>query len=743
MNNFIKIKILLALILLSINQNFKAQCSGCTTTVTPGVSSYTAASGQTLCVAGGVNYTGTLVLNGGTICNSGTINNITFLSGTFLNYGTYSGGNVSINLTGNVTAENYNGSRFDMGSLTFSATAATRILALNIYKGASSTFTSSILKNAGVINIEVGRSNPGGNPIATSTLNVNSLFTVKKDNFSLLIQSEATVNLIDILSLESTGVKTVTNYGMLNMSRDLNMISAGSAASTVTINNNNIITLRSLSASYTAGKVFINNNAASTMTVTSSLTLSKSTNTLTNAGNLLVTSNFNIQAGFATNSGTMTQSSLSATGGTVTNNNLIKSSADFLVTNTAARINNNKSILVANTFSNISTINTSTQSIISTSNYYNSGTTATINGVSSGTDTLLFPRIFISNISNNSGFINNKIFIYDASLTSTTSNIGYGFDAVTSTTRIASTVVWGSKAVAPGNGNPGIVNCRQLASMLGVQISPSPSGVICAGTPLNLTGNFGYYYYTFDPNNNPILVVAPITIAPSSFFWIPGSVTGNPVTFTPLVSTIYTVTITYNTCVYTATYAVTVSANTAIISGAPLINFVMTDPIALNGSVIGGTAPYSYVWTPNNFFVNPYLNTQQNTQVSPPLSLTYTLTITDFYGCVASTTITVIAKPYAFLNKIPDGGYYKVFNNKLLFEFDGQYAQTGLVYKVFDKTNAVIASNAIGNIANNLVVNSGDNRYYLNVSSAGIPNGYYVLEVTNEKNEKLYLKFQK
>ncbi|MEO6302757.1 MAG: hypothetical protein ABIP51_06260, partial [Bacteroidia bacterium] len=171
--------------------------------------------------------------------------------------------------------------------------------------------------------------------------------------------------------------------------------------------------------------------------------------------------------------------------------------------------------------------------------------------------------------------------------------------------------------------------------------------------------------------------------------------------------------------------------------------FAISDPVSLNGSISGGTAPYSYSWTPNNYFVSTYTNTTQNTQVNPPISLTYTLKVTDFYSCVATTTITLIAKPYAPLNKTPDGEYYNLFNNKMLFEFDGQYAQTGLVYRVYDKANVMMASSSATNIANSLVVNSGDNRYYLDVSSGAFTAGYYLLEVVNEKKEKLYLRFKK
>jgi hypothetical protein len=748
MQRIVRLKIFFTLALAFLfGGYFYAQCSGCTTNVANGVASYTAASGQTLCVASGLNYTGTLVLNGGTICNSGTVNIIDFRNGTFRNYGVFNAGNVSSIITGTINVHNYTGSAFNMGAFTFSANNAARIMNIIIYEGASATFTSNITKNQGALNFEIGNTTSGMAPTLNSSLTVNGLFTVKTGSFAMTVQSNGTVSVSDILSLESTGVKSITNYGTILLTKDLNMISAGSSASTVTINNYGRIDARAVNASYTAGRVFVNNyiGATNNFNISTSMTLSRATNTLNNTGRILITQNLVSQLGLILNSGTITPNNLTASGGTITNNNVIKCNNDLLLTNSAARLNNNKSILIANTFSNIATINTATESVILTKNYYNSASSATINGVTSGTDTLLFPRIIITHTSSNSGgHLKNKLFIYDASLTSTTSNIGFGFDAVSSTTRIAATVVWGAKAVGPGNGNPPVVNCPKLYKFLGSVFSP-PNPTICAGTPLNVCAQFGAYYYTFDSNNNPILLTSPVQgVSSSNYVWSPGNLTGDCQTFTPLSTTIYTVSVTYTSCVYSNTYMITVSANTANISNAPVIYFAMPDPVSLSGSIIGGTPPYSYVWTPNMFFQNPFTNTQQNTQVNPQVSLNYTLTVTDFYGCIATKTITVIAKPYAFLNKLPDGGYYIPFNDKLLFEFDGQYAQTGLVYRVYDKTNTVVASNTAGNIASSLVVNSGDNRYYLDVSSATFSSGaYYTLELINEKNEKLYLKFKK
>lgn len=757
MNNLIKIKLLFALILMSFNQNLNAQCSGCTTTVTPGVASYTAASGQTLCVAGGVNYTGTLVLNGGTICNSGTINNITFLKGTFLNYGTYNTGNVSMNITANVNIENYNGSRITMGSLTFSATAATRILALNIYRGSTATFTSSILKNAGIINIEVGRSNPGGNPVATSTLNVNSLFTVKKDNFSLLIQSEATVNLIDILSLESTGVKSVTNYGNLNLSRDLNIISAGSSASTVTINNYKAMTLRSLSASYNAGKVFINNYAPGTMTVTSSLTLSKNTNTLTNTGNLNITSNFNIQAGYAVNSGTVTDNSLAASGGTVTNNNFIKSNGDFLITNTVTVVNNNGYINVVRDFNNQSRINLAQESLLQTKNYYNLGATAVINGPASFIDTSLYANILISDYSENTGYVNGYTAIYDQSIVSNTTNIGYGFDQITNPARIAATVIFGAKAVGPGTGNPAVIVCPILKkSFYSVQISATPNPV-CPGQPVQLSAQLVLNVWASGPPS--FYIVIPITGPPTvSYSWIPAINFTNPnlqnQTVSPLTTTNYGVNVSFNNCVYSAN--LTVNVHPAVLANAgpdkPFVlfpgNFVQ---IGGTPAQTGGTAPFTYNWSPNLYFTNSSNNTQPNPFVNPPVNTTYVLTVTDSKGCIAidQMDVYVLEATYAILAKNIDGGFYDIttarnpnYAGKLNFKFDDEYVANGntLDYKVYNMNRQLILT------IPSLSVAYKDNRYSINLAALA-PfnsnlNSYYVLEVTDKKGEKTFLRFK-
>jgi hypothetical protein len=177
------------------------------------------------------------------------------------------------------------------------------------------------------------------------------------------------------------------------------------------------------------------------------------------------------------------------------------------------------------------------------------------------------------------------------------------------------------------------------------------------------------------------------------------------------------------------------TCNVTANAGTSPIYFNIGDSYTLTGSGSGGTTPYSYSWTPNSY-VTPTVNGNlSNTMVvSPPGPITYSLTIKDAYSCVAGNTVNLIPFPYALLRSVPDGGYYKLNQNKMLFKYDGQYAATTLTCNVYNSSNAVV-------ITTGLAVNSGDNRYAL--SAASLSTGYYMLEMINEKKEKLYLRFYK
>ncbi|MGL4598996.1 MAG: hypothetical protein ACRCYO_15870, partial [Bacteroidia bacterium] len=108
--------------------------------------------------------------------------------------------------------------------------------------------------------------------------------------------------------------------------------------------------------------------------------------------------------------------------------------------------------------------------------------------------------------------------------------------------------------------------------------------------------------------------------------------------------------------------------------------------------------------------------------------------------------------PYATLKRKLDGGFYYVTNSNLRFKYDEEYADTDqqLQFVIYNDFNQNVASTAqlSANLLASVVTSYGDNRYAINITSCQLtpngylPSGYYVLEISNEKNERLYLRFK-
>jgi|GEM_PF-2895406 len=96
-------------------------------------------------------------------------------------------------------------------------------------------------------------------------------------------------------------------------------------------------------------------------------------------------------------------------------------------------------------------------------------------------------------------------------------------------------------------------------------------------------------------------------------------------------------------------------------------------------------------------------------------------------------------KDYCELKEKPDGSLYNVYS-LLRFRYVEKYtdADGQLNYTIYRIQNQdpVLTSGTIP-----LTVQLGDNRYALNLINAGLLPGVYMLEVTNEKKEKSYLRF--
>lgn len=93
---------------------------------------------------------------------------------------------------------------------------------------------------------------------------------------------------------------------------------------------------------------------------------------------------------------------------------------------------------------------------------------------------------------------------------------------------------------------------------------------------------------------------------------------------------------------------------------------------------------------------------------------------------------------YVKLQKKLDGSCYISTGNKLYFTLDNEYSVTGLNYAVYDYKRITYPSLPI----TSTTMNNGDNRYTLTVTTLPTT-AFYVLEVTNQKKEKLYLRFKR
>ena len=103
---------------------------------------------------------------------------------------------------------------------------------------------------------------------------------------------------------------------------------------------------------------------------------------------------------------------------------------------------------------------------------------------------------------------------------------------------------------------------------------------------------------------------------------------------------------------------------------------------------------------------------------------------------------------YATLKRKLDGGFNETKNNSLFFKFDDEYndLNDNLTYRIIDASNIDERPNLVGNTNNFALSYYGDNRFRLDLyyyTNTTLASGYYTLELTNEKNEKFYLRFHK
>ncbi len=144
--------------------------------------------------------------------------------------------------------------------------------------------------------------------------------------------------------------------------------------------------------------------------------------------------------------------------------------------------------------------------------------------------------------------------------------------------------------------------------------------------------------------------------APLTYSWTPTTGLTTPGSATtlaqPTVTTAYTLTVTdpYG-CSASDAATVSVYPLPTVNAGADAtIGTCPTSNAALNGSAVGSN-PFTYTWTPSTGLSNPNIS---NPSAHPNTTTTYTLTVTDTYGCTGSDALVVTVDPAPSVNAGPN-----------------------------------------------------------------------------------------
>ncbi len=146
--------------------------------------------------------------------------------------------------------------------------------------------------------------------------------------------------------------------------------------------------------------------------------------------------------------------------------------------------------------------------------------------------------------------------------------------------------------------------------------------------------------------------------APYSFLWdnsgsLSDPTDGHPFA-SPSVNTTYTVTVTdANGCIATASVTVNVAPelHVTVTVDDDLIGTCPTSVAQLSATATGGEGPYSYLWDNASTLNDASL---ASPTAKPAATTTYTVTVTDANGCIATATITVNVAPDLAVTAIAD-----------------------------------------------------------------------------------------
>ena len=192
-------------------------------------------------------------------------------------------------------------------------------------------------------------------------------------------------------------------------------------------------------------------------------------------------------------------------------------------------------------------------------------------------------------------------------------------------------IMMGAEGAGVGVAPYGCNGLPEMEINFGMVADAGPSVNVCLGssTTLTATGTGG--------------------TAPYSYLWSNGATTATN-TVSPTANITYTVTVT-DALGNTDTDDVPVYVNTPAVANAGVDKTITKgygpSCVTLYGSATGMSAPYTYSWSTGS--------TGSNITVCPATTTTYTLTVSDYYGCTSTDNVTVTVKDVRcgpMLNKV-------------------------------------------------------------------------------------------
>jgi gliding motility-associated-like protein len=205
-----------------------------------------------------------------------------------------------------------------------------------------------------------------------------------------------------------------------------------------------------------------------------------------------------------------------------------------------------------------------------------------------------------------------------------------------STLNASSTVTGATYLWLPGNLNGSTVSVSPAASTI-YSVTGTASG--CTGSNT----------VTVNVNPNPVIsaiaspssicasasssLTASSTVPGTTYSWLPGSLSGSPVTVSPATTTVYTITGIAAGCTGNSTVTLTVNNNLTLTAAAS------PSSICMGGtSILSCSGADNYLWTPGSLTGNAI-------NVNPNATAIYTINGTSVTGCTGTTTVTITVNP--------------------------------------------------------------------------------------------------